>query len=604
MKSRLLKKKNSHFKYAELGNLEKRFDDLIINFNPEKDVQEMEQILTEANNSGVTSIFKKLSKDIIEGENKIPFDLLKKFADNLDWKNKVHEHRAISASSHLSPEFIEEFKEYIDFYLLVSHSMTKISDDFVSKYAGYFGETELEQEKVFGAIKRINGITYRNAERRFSHDDFINSLEDEETLEQYNAHMSGKNNSNPHPNKDDILEEHMNKLQKVQYTFADLEYVVLHVLQPLGLNQEEWKEVWDTISRYQQLVEIDSTHFVERYHEKLNWDIISSNQELTEEFMNEHLNDLEGNWDKVSKFQKLSSGFINKHADKLNWGIMATSQKLNESIILANIDAIKEEDLIKIIKNIQEPLSDYFFKTLSMESSVSIKDLISIIPNTRANRNKINQTKKHTLHEDFVEKDISDASELTKVMRSWTLPEKTIEKYQDSINWVEVVKNQNLSEDFIEKYSDKLDWSLVSEHQKLSTSFIQKHEDDIDFETLSSNHNIEFNHDLLDKYIEKMDLMLMLVNEDIQIPEDVLDKHSDSFTLPMWKAISIWKSLTEKFMNKYREELDWKILSETQQFTSFGVNYYKFPINIKIFEEKNKKTKITDGIKRYLATMK
>ena len=65
---------------------------------------------------------------------------------------------------------------------------------------------------------------------------------------------------------------------------------------------------------------------------KSEWDYISRNYKLTEDFMQKHKNKL--NWLYISSCQTLDEPFIEKCFDNISWEFIAISQNLSEDFLL------------------------------------------------------------------------------------------------------------------------------------------------------------------------------------------------------------------------------------------------------------------------------
>ena len=59
--------------------------------------------------------------------------------------------------------------------------------------------------------------------------------------------------------------------------------------------------------------------------DKLNWTLVSSQQKLSEEFIEEFADRLD--WDLLTLTQDLSDEFKEKHKDKINWELVAIREK-------------------------------------------------------------------------------------------------------------------------------------------------------------------------------------------------------------------------------------------------------------------------------------
>lgn len=91
---------------------------------------------------------------------------------------------------------------------------------------------------------------------------------------------------------------------------------------------------WDLITEsiLQHKPNIDIYCFLEDFHEKINWDIISSQyQYLSLKFINNFHRYL--NWSYVSRCQKLSEKIIRKYYQVVDWKNISQFQSLSEKFI-------------------------------------------------------------------------------------------------------------------------------------------------------------------------------------------------------------------------------------------------------------------------------
>ena len=115
-----------------------------------------------------------------------------------------------------------------------------------------------------------------------------------------------------------------------------------------------------------------------------------------------------------------------------------------------------------------------------------------------------------------------------------------IELYNN--DWVEICRYQRLSEKFLNKYLDKLNWFEVTEHQKLSNQFIKTH------------------YKLLDSY--KLYIYQKLDTELLEFLNEKLN-----FGYTAWYNVSRYQILEESFILKYKDNLDFDVISQNQNLT-------------------------------------
>lgn len=98
---------------------------------------------------------------------------------------------------------------------------------------------------------------------------------------------------------------------------------------------------WDIVSYYQIL----SEKFINKFSNKVNWRLVSGYQKLSESFMEKYLDLID--WEMVSISQKLSESFIEKYSDKVVWEYIAMFQKLSESFIEKHLEQLPVSTLLK-----------------------------------------------------------------------------------------------------------------------------------------------------------------------------------------------------------------------------------------------------------------
>ena len=109
-------------------------------------------------------------------------------------------------------------------------------------------------------------------------------------------------------------------------------------------------------------------------------------------------------------------------------------------------------------------------------------------------------------------------------------------------NWDNISKDPLLpfSDGFIERYKDKINWSFVSQYKSLSINFIKK------YENLLCMSLICIYQKLNDELIEKYFLIY-------------------SNSILVCQKLSV--DMIEKLIEKYTDELDWKLISKYQKLS-------------------------------------
>jgi len=91
---------------------------------------------------------------------------------------------------------------------------------------------------------------------------------------------------------------------------------------------------WQLISRNEQL----SEEFIVEHKDLVYWYYISQYQKLSEEFIIEHKNLIKWKW--ICIKQKLSEEFIREHKDLVDWYWISIKQKLSEEFIVEHKDLV------------------------------------------------------------------------------------------------------------------------------------------------------------------------------------------------------------------------------------------------------------------------
>ena len=97
--------------------------------------------------------------------------------------------------------------------------------------------------------------------------------------------------------------------------------------------------------------------------ESIDWIYISAYQKLSEEFIENHSDDVR--WELISKYQILSENFIEKYSDKLMWDNVSLCQNLSEFFIKKHINKI-DIDCLMINKKISKRLKNKIEKEINL----------------------------------------------------------------------------------------------------------------------------------------------------------------------------------------------------------------------------------------------
>lgn len=183
--------------------------------------------------------------------------------------------------------------------------------------------------------------------------------------------------------------------------------------------------------------------------------------------------------------------------------------------------------------------------------------------------------------------------------------ELTIELLTNELTWDEISKKQ-LTINFIDKNKEYLNWKEVSKSNKLTTTFIDKYSDCVDWNMVCLFGYIDdyiFDNYFEELYTNNLFLVIFNSNTNVSITCDLLDKYSelDYFDDKMFSEISKYKNLTEKYINKYHEKLNWNNLVRTHDLSENLITKYFSIINFDNMNFKLCSCKLSNEyIKKYI----
>lgn len=217
---------------------------------------------------------------------------------------------------------------------------------------------------------------------------------------------------------------------------------------------------WNKISKNIDLTE----EFVEKYKNKIQWKNLNC-KNLSEPFIEKHLNKLD--LKNLCKSKKLSEQFIDKHLNKLTILNLLETQKLSEDFLERHYQDYCTSTICCIFLSKYQNLSETF-----MEKH---QDII-----------KWGVAFEHqNLSEKFKDKwkhKISNKQKLNMNLEQTVITNELINPQLN--NWKEISKNKHLSANFLNTYKNKLDWEEVSNNVELNEEILKTFKDYFNLETL------------------------------------------------------------------------------------------------------------------------
>ena len=266
----------------------------------------------------------------------------------------------------------------------------------------------------------------------------------------------------------------------------------------------------------------------------VDWNDISSDPAL--KFSDDFINKFDKliQWELLSQHKTLSIDFIKKYEDKLCVPLICTYQKLDNELIEKYA-----ESYVNLILNRQ---------TLTIEQ---IENLI----------------KKHPSKIDW-----------SSILCCQKLTESFIKKYQSHFSLACILYEQNVSEKFIKNNENKIDnklWSIIIQYQKLSESFIEEEKNKKRFDLYKTICHQKLSEPFIEKLVEENlfnDGAWNLVSAYQILSEPFMEKYQDKIN---WFSISKYQVLSEPFIEKYIDKLNLDYISKNQKLSETFIEKFQ-----------------------------
>jgi len=248
---------------------------------------------------------------------------------------------------------------------------------------------------------------------------------------------------------------------------------------------------WDALSQNIYM----SDYLIEKYHDKLDWYLISPFKSTFSETLIEKYSKpiilpdgtvckYKFNWEFMFGHQQFSENLLEKYAngsicydDELGWFEISRSQfNMSEKFIDKYIDKFDKEELfwhnnpsMNTIKNHgKDQIVTYNF-------NIPEDILVKMIESKKCNICEKHECKKHKISFEFIPCN--------------KLSDEFIDKYENKIDF-KYASDKKLSENIIRKYENRWNWKLISEHQNMSLEFIKIYLERMNPIYLSKNKHI------------------------------------------------------------------------------------------------------------------
>jgi len=128
----------------------------------------------------------------------------------------------------------------------------------------------------------------------------------------------------------------------------------------------------------------------------------------------------------------------------------------------------------------------------------------------------------------------------------------SLEKYMDWDN----ISKQELSENFMRKYNRFLNWWIISEHQKMSESFIREFKTKVNWVSLLFNKKLDLSNGFKEEFKELLPFE-SLARDSKALSEDFIRRHENQVD---WKFVSRCHQIAFDFIMEFKHRIHWDFL--------------------------------------------
>jgi len=177
--------------------------------------------------------------------------------------------------------------------------------------------------------------------------------------------------------------------------------------------------------------------------------------------------------------------------------------------------------------------------------------------------------------------------ELTKRIRTDDLD--LIRKYKDKLQWYNIVNRKTLTNEFIDEFWDEMLPSIqkIEVHPNIHLDFLDRNREYIDWQRfIWSSSGSRFSIDFINKFREELEpyrnQVINLKNLPKETRDYLIEKVDDRELI---QSLSHNSSISKANIEKYKDKLDWNILSKraTALLTPSVFETYKDYINFYMF---------------------
>lgn len=374
--------------------------------------------------------------------------------------------------------------------------------------------------------------------------------------------------------------------------------------------------------------------FIEEFKNKINWSSLSENTSLSIDMI-EKYNDLldwtnltlfSNHWDYYDKIKDspiFNDGILWKYRDKIVWDLIGPSFYKEKMTMLSESDHVEFLRKYKTFLNWKFTSRFIgFFTTKEFEEFQDYIDIGTAVYYTKLpewfilkNLGKLtpdnwNQISFHqTLTESFI-RSFEDRVDWNSISFKQTLSESFIRDYKDRVDWSSISFRQKLSEPFIREFASRVNWSYISSLKKLSEPFIREFYDMVDWEEISQHQTLsepfirefikrvhwkeisryqKLSEPFIREFIKRVDwpniAAYQKLSEDLIADADEylrqyyspfdLYRNGSIFLEHFWYCVSEYQTLSESFIRKYKDKVNWSAITRHQKMSTAFINEFK-----------------------------
>ena len=305
--------------------------------------------------------------------------------------------------------------------------------------------------------------------------------------------------------------------------------------------------------------------FAEIIPDKINWEYVSKNYKLSDEFMERFSSQL--NWDKLSRYQSLSVQFITKHIDKISWKFIPYKQELSEDFILKHkTKLIPHKQSLTFGQKLSRDFIENNF-SLIYTQELGNKHYLETLPFDFFLKH-IDRIPKSIIKRKIEADGITPDTYLMEYLGRGTIfnfkkiPSlEFIRQYPEKINWNKISKKENFekhfTQNFIVEFCKRLTWINSSYEFQIPDSTVQAIIESGNGLQIYKTQNVGI--DFLKKHqkeINKLPWLSYAINNPF-INEKIVATFKDKIPLKNLVASLKKENFSLDFIRKHKNELNW-----------------------------------------------